>query len=253
MDMCGSKVGTGYFIKFLFSIMFALLFFIEAANCAAAGSPEESFKKSFPSIPVERISETAIKGVYEVIVGNEIAYYAPEPDILILGQLITKDGKNLTQEKISEIIVAKAKNLPLDQAIKVGKGPQRVIEITDPDCPYCRKASAFFNGRTDVTRYIFFYPLPIHKDAEAKALFVLCAKDQGKAYEEAMTGKLDDMKFKPCKNATAEATLQKHKDVATRLGLTGTPFFLIGNQPIIGANIPLMEKLLAPVKEAPAK
>jgi thiol:disulfide interchange protein DsbC len=68
-----------------------------------------------------------------------------------------------------------------------------------------------------------------------------------------MTGKLDDMKFKPCKNATAEATLQKHKDVATRLGLTGTPFFLIGDQPIIGANIPLMEKLLAPVKEAPAK
>jgi thiol:disulfide interchange protein DsbC len=250
MEICRNKAAAENLIKILFAIMFVLLLF---ANAAVAGSPEEAFKKSFPQIQAERLSETAIKGVYEVIVGNEVAYYAPEADLLILGQLITKDGKNLTQEKIIEIIAAKAKNLPLEAAIKIGKGPQRVIEVTDPDCPYCRKASAFFSARTDVTRYIFFYPLPIHKDAEAKALFVLCAKDQGKAYEEAMTGKLDDMKFKPCKNAKAEETLKKHKDVATRLGLTGTPFFMIGDRPVIGANLQLIENLLTPAKEAPAK
>lgn len=211
---------------------------------AAVGSPEEAFKKSFPQIPAERISETAIQGVYEVIVGNEILYYAPGPDYLLLGEIVAKDGRNLTQEKIRELIAAKARNLPLDQAIRIGKGPQRVIEITDPDCPYCRQASAFFAGRTDVTRYIFFYPLPFHKDAEAKALYALCAKDQGKAYEEAMTGKLDDMKFPPCGDVRAEETLKKHKEVATRLGLSGTPFFLIGDSAVFGANIPLIENLL---------
>ncbi len=225
-------------------VMAFLFLLFMGTGISAAGSPEEAFKKSFPQIPAEKISETALQGVYEVIVGNEIVYYAPGPDYLLLGQIVTKDGKNLTQERIREIIAAKAKDLPLDRAIKIGKGPQRVIEITDPDCPYCRQASAFFAGRTDVTRYIFFYPLPFHKDAEAKALYVLCAKDQGKAYEEAMTGKLDNMKFQPCKDAQAEETLKKHKEVANRLGLTGTPFFLIGDSAVFGANIPQIENLL---------
>jgi thiol:disulfide interchange protein DsbC len=232
----------GNLSELLFMALVILLFM--GTEVSAALSPDEAFKKSFPQIPAERISETAIKGVYEVIVGNEILYYAPEPDFLLLGEIVTKEGKNLTQEKIRELIAAKAKNLPLDQAIRIGKGPHRVVEITDPDCPYCRQASAFFAGRTDVTRYIFFYPLPFHKDAEAKALYVFCAKDQGKAYEEAMTGKLDNMKFQPCKDARAEETLKKHKAVATRLGLSGTPFFLIGDSAVFGANIPQIENLL---------
>jgi len=228
----------------LFFMALVTLLLMATEVSAAGGSPEEAFKKSFPQIPAERISETSIKGVYEVIVGNEILYYAPEPDYLLLGEMVSKDGKNLTQEKIRDLIATKAKNLPLAQAIKIGKGPHRVIEITDPDCPYCRQASTFFAGRTDVTRYIFFYPLPFHKDAEAKALYVFCAKDKGKAYEEAMTGKLDNLKFQPCKDAQAEETLKKHKEVATRLGLSGTPFFLIGDSAVFGANIPQIENLL---------
>jgi len=235
--MTGSRI-----ILFLMSLV--LLLCMGVANSTAAGSPEEAFKKSFPQVPAEGMSETLIKGVYEVIVGNEILYYAPEPDCLLLGEMVTKEGKNLTQEKIRGLTAAKAKNLPLEQAVKIGKGPHRVIEITDPDCPYCRQASGFFSGRKDVTRFIFFYPLPMHKDAEAKSRYILCAKDQGKAYEEAMTGKLDDMKFKPCKDSRAEETLKKHKEVAAQLGLSGTPFFLIGDQAVSGANIPQFESLL---------
>ena len=33
-----------------------------------------------------------------------------------------------------------------------------------------------------MTRYVFFFPLPIHKDAEAHALYVLCAADKGKPW-----------------------------------------------------------------------
>jgi len=244
MEMHGNKRMVGSLMKILFSVMLVMLLFAGAANYATAGATEEAFKKSFPRIPAERFSETPIKGVYEVLVGNEILYYAPDSDCLLLGEMVTKEGKNLTQEKIRELVVAKAKNLPLEPAVKIGKGPKRVIEITDPDCPYCRKASAFFSGRSDVTRYIFFYPLPFHKDAEAKVRYVLCAKDSGKAYEEAMTGKLDDMKFKPCKDAQVEKTLQKHKEVAARLGLSGTPFFLVGDQAVFGADIPKLESML---------
>jgi len=60
-----------------------------------------------------------------------------------------------------------------------------------------------------------------------------------------MTGKLDDMKFKACKSGVVDELVRVHKGEASRLGVTGTPFFLINGQPVSGANIPLIEKLLA--------
>ena len=104
-----------------------------------------------------------------------------------------------------------------------------MIEITDPDCSFCRKASEYFKTRKDVTRYVFLYPLSIHATAEAKIRYIFCAKDRVKAYEEAMTGKLDDMKFKPCDDAAVTQLAKTHKEICERLGISemGTPFFLI--------------------------
>jgi hypothetical protein len=69
-----------------------------------------------------------------------------------------------------------------------------VVEYTDPDCPFCRKGSEFFRNRRDVTRYVFFNPLPMHPQAREKAQYVLSAQDKAKAYEEVMSGKLDGRK-----------------------------------------------------------
>jgi hypothetical protein len=114
-----------------------------------------------------------------------------------------------------------------------------VIEITDPDCPFCRQASAFFSGRNDVTRHIFLYPLSsIHPNAEAKVRHIFCADDRARAYEEAMAGKLDDMKFTPCQNGEADNLLKAHKEIGDRVGVagTGTPLFLIDGQEVKGIN-----------------
>ena len=126
-----------------------------------------------------------------------------------------------------------------------------MIEITDPDCPFCRKASGFFATRTDVTRYVFFYPIAqLHPQAEAKARYVLCAKDQAKAYEEAMTGKLDEMKFKPCEDAAVGELVNLHKETGGKAGagVIGTPLFMIDGQVVKGANIAQIEKILGAKK-----
>jgi thiol:disulfide interchange protein DsbC len=161
---------------------------------------------------------------------------------------MTRDGKNLTQERSLEILTRNLKEAPLPKALKIGSGPHTVIEITDPDCSYCRQASAYLSGRNDVTRYVFLFPLAMHKDAEAKARYIFCAADQAKAYEEAMTGKLDDMKFKPCQDAAADTLLKTHQEIGARIGVTGTPLFLIDGQVVGGADIPMMEKILGSKK-----
>jgi len=217
----------------------------------SAATPKESFQKSFPQYTLDSITPTAVPGVYEIVVSGKIAYYAPGPGYLFTGSIITGDGKNLTEERSMAMLSQKMKAVPLNKALKIGSGPHKVIEITDPDCSFCRTASAFFAGRNDVTRHIFFYPIPsLHPNAEAKVRQIFCANDQAKAYEEAMTGKLDDMKFTPCKNDAVENRLKAHKEIGDRIGMVGagTPLFLIDGQIVNGANIPLMEKILGTKK-----
>jgi thiol:disulfide interchange protein DsbC len=215
-----------------------------AGTPLAAATPEESFRKSFPNIPIQSMTPTAIPGVYEIVSGGRVAYYAPGPDYLITGSLITREGKNLTEERGRELLGNKLKEIPLDKALKMGSGAHTVLEITDPDCPYCRQASAYLGRRNDLTRHVFFLPLPIHKDAEAKVRYILCAEDKAKAYEDAMTGKLDDMKFKVCQDAAAEDLYRAHREIMARAGMQSTPLFLIDGQVVSGADIPLMERIL---------
>ena len=86
---------------------------------------------------------------------------------------------------------ADATNLDIGKSITIGSGPKTVIEFTDPDCPFCRKASKYFEGRSDVTRHVFFYPLPRHPKAKEKAQYILSQMDRATAYREVMSGKMD--------------------------------------------------------------
>lgn len=205
---------------------------------------EENFKKLFPNIPVESISPTDIKGIYEVVSQNQIAYFAAESGHLILGEVIDKNKTNVTASRRNEIIASKSKSLPLDKALKIGNGKNIILEFTDPDCPYCRRASSFLSQKTDVTRYVFFLPLPMHKDAENKVKYIFCSNDKAKAYEDAMQGKLDSQKYEVCKKQEVDDLVKIHKDASKKMGISGTPYFIVNGKPISGANTPEIDKAL---------
>jgi thiol:disulfide interchange protein DsbC len=214
---------------------------------AAGGEKiEETFKKAFPRVPFDSIKPTEIKGVYEVVTrGSELIYFIADPGYLFVGNIISKEGKSLTEERKGALAAEKAKDIPLDKAIKMGSGKNTIVEFTDPDCPYCRKASEFLEPKKDVTRYVFFLPLPMHPDAENKVKYIFCAEDKAKAYEDAMKGKLDDQKYEKCDKPEAIALLNLHKELAGKMGINGTPFFIInGKKAVTGANTPEIEAAL---------
>ena len=96
-------------------------------------------------IPVESVSVTPVKGVYEVVAQNEIMYSDATADHIIVGQLFeTKTQRNLTAEtkdRLSRIDFAK---LPLADAIKIvnGTGARQIAVFSDPNCSFCRKLEA---------------------------------------------------------------------------------------------------------------
>lgn len=130
-------------------------------------------------------------------------------------------------------IPAGAADFDFSKAITIGNGPKTVLEFTDPDCPYCRKASKYFENRSDVTRYVFFYPLPRHTRAKEKARFVLSMPDKAKAYHDVMSGKMDSA---PTLQSTPEGIkLQEEQlEIAKKQKVDSTPTFMINGRVIVG-------------------
>ena len=223
------------------------------AGVAIAGSDvEQKLKASFPDFNFDSISESPVKGIYEVVEGNTIYYFAPQEGILIVGRMYDKTKRNLTTARMQEIMAKvnddvsrKAKDLPLDKAVKTGNGKHVVIEFTDPDCPYCREAAKFFESRTDVTKYTFFTPLQMHPDARNKVRYILCQKDRTKALDEVMKGKIDGQKYETCANAAIDDLIKSHESATAKMGISSTPYFIIDGKVIPGANILEIEKLLS--------
>ena len=226
------------------------VFFATGGFCAEPY--KDAFKKAFPQIPFDSMKPTGVKGLYEVVKGVEIIYFFEEQGLLFVGEIVDKSGKSLTEERKGEMLVANVKKMPLDKAITIGNGKKTIIEFTDPDCPYCRRAASFLDAKKDVTRYVFFFPLPSHADAENKIKYIFCAADRAKAYEEAMKGKLDTQKYTVCKKQEAADLLNIHKEIGKRAGVNGTPMFIVnGKDLVMGANFPALEAALGDSAPAP--
>jgi thiol:disulfide interchange protein DsbC len=223
-------------------ILFLFPTFVFAKKVIPVVSPIEKFKKSFPKNNFESITPTAINGVYEVYTGNQIYYYMPKDDVIIYGPLISKDGVNITRESSLKKMAQKMASLPLDSALKIGNGKTTVVEFIDPNCHFCRESYKFFTQHKDVTIYAFFFPLS--KESADKTKYILCSKDVAKAYDDALSGKLDNTQLAACTDKKVDETVKTHMKFASQIGLRGTPLFYIKGQVVDGFDPPVIEKLL---------
>jgi thiol:disulfide interchange protein DsbC len=215
----------------------------------------ECFKRDFPDVALTKIEESGIEGLYEVTTGINIAYYAPANGRVIFGELFDKTGKNITAEKRQILIALQEAEttklidaLPLDKAIRIGRGKNVVIEFTDIDCPYCRKVEGFFKNRHDITRYVFLFPLEqLHPQSFAKSREVLCSKDPASAYQAAIEGELDKVDLKGCsgKEKDIDRILAEYKTTAAKMGISGTPMMWVNKKQVTGADTRKIEEYLA--------
>ncbi|MDD2272363.1 MAG: DsbC family protein [Desulfuromonadaceae bacterium] len=229
-----------------------MMFIVTAAGFSMANdnlrTEKETLMKTFPNMKLDGFRESPLKGLYEITAGEQVFYFSPE-GYLFFGEIWTKDGKNLTAEMREKVVAERINSLPLDKALKIGNGPKKVIEFTDPDCPYCRKVDNFLSKRTDVTRYVYFVPLRrIHPDAEKKARYILSQSDKDKAFREVFEGVLDGKPISIADGAQQQQ-LEEMEKIATGLGVRGTPALWIEGAHVNGADIQRITGLLDKGKE----
>jgi thiol:disulfide interchange protein DsbC len=182
------------FIRIL-TVLSCGLALLSGVACADEASIRAEFLKKYPQANVESITKTPYLGLYEMLVDGEVLYTDPDFNYLIVGSLIeTKTKTNLTDVRQREIEDKKLKNLafpfeqlPFDLAIKKvkGDGSRKVAVFSDPDCPYCRKLEKDIEKITNVTIYIFLFPIEqLHPKAPEMSRAIWCAPDRVKAWDE---------------------------------------------------------------------
>lgn len=203
---------------------------------------ENQLKSTFPNTQVEAVSESPIPELYEVVLSSgQILYWSPK-GYLIFGEMWTKDGKSITAERRYQLRAERIKDLPLEKAVKVGKGSKRVITFSDPLCPFCKRGFDYMSKRTDVTEYVFL--LPYHQGSAERISYILCAEDREKAYVEVMTNPKKEVKVsEECREKT-RPLIDLYTETATRMGVTGTPTYVINGQIIPGINVQAIENAL---------
>lgn len=139
-----------------------------------------------------------------------------------------------------------AADLDLSKSITIGSGPKVVVEFTDPDCPFCRKASKYFEVRSDVTRHVFFYPLPRHLQAREKAQYVLSQADRAGAYRAVMSGRMDNLQKLAGITARGVKLQQEQLEIAKKHKIDSTPTFMISGRIIEGFDLKRIEEALGP-------
>jgi thiol:disulfide interchange protein DsbC len=201
---------------------------ITGAVSADSKAVEAALKQELQSMKPDSITETPIKGLFEVVVGTQLFYVSEDGKFLINGSITDRNTKeDLSEKRLSSIRLKALENIGLDKMIVFKPKIQKhfIYVFTDIDCGYCRKLHSqiedYLREGIEV-RYLFFPRAGKDSDSYHKAVTVWCAKDRNAALTSAKKG--ENLPQKSCKNPIDEHT--RVRQFAPKIGpfLTSTAF-----------------------------
>jgi thiol:disulfide interchange protein DsbC len=204
-------------------------------------------KKKIPEAPVESVRKTPYNGLWEVVAGGEIFYTDEKASFLSLGPIVDLNTReNVTEARLRQVNAINFSTLPFDAAIKIvrGNGARKIALFEDPNCGYCKRFERDLQGVSDITVYVFLYPI-LAPDSVDKSKAIWCAPDRGKAWIDAMVH--DKL---PPYEGRCQAPLDKNLAFGRDKKIHGTPTLVFENgERLPGAiSVADLEKRFAEVK-----
>lgn len=218
-------------LVFLVTIM--LLAVSAWGGCPTPGKVSDAALRTFQrKIEVVGIRPSSAPGICEIHVRlsgqNRIIYTDAKGDFLLAGQLYeASSGRNLTKDAIGEINRLSAEEMkalePLT-AFTLGEKGEVVYFVTDPQCPYCKKAEAVLKALAEAgelqVRFLLF-PLRFHQGAKEQCISVIC---DNKGVDGLDTGYRSDNQCPEGVKKVAETILLLEKK-----SITGTPTYIFSS------------------------
>lgn len=197
-------------------------------NVPTVDSVKAMLSAKFPATKVDRIEASLIPGLFEVTMGENIAYVTPDGRYFLFGHIYDMEKReDLTAGKKAKIPQPKASfsELPLGDAVKTvrGDGSRKIAVFADPNCPYCKKFEVELEKVDNVTVYTFLTPI-LSENSKERSAAVWCSADRAAAWRSMMvagqnvTRPVGDCDF---------TVFDRTQALASRLKIRGTPSYIV--------------------------
>jgi len=214
---------------------------LPAANADEA-AVKQALAKSMPSMKIDSVIPSEIKGLYEVTVGANIFYVSDDGKYLLQGRLVDVAArKDLTEEKLSGTRKKAIEKIGQENMIvfkpKISK--YTVTVFTDIDCGYCRKLHSEIEqylAQGITIQYLFFPRAGKGSDSYNKAVSVWCAKDRNAALTDAKKGNTPEAK-------TCDNPVDEHMQLGADFDVKGTPMIVTEKGNIYPGYLPAKQLL----------
>lgn len=207
-------------------------------------------KGAYPNTNFSRVTESSIPGLYEIMMGQNIAYATEDVRYFVFGHMFDmKERRDLTAEKEATLPPAAAGKiaaaLPGTDGIRIvkGNGKRKVSIFSDPTCGYCKQLEREIANVTDVTITTYLLPILSDKSREVAA-GVWCSSDQPAAWRDWMSsGKAPQA---PAASCDANSVLDRNLALAQKHGIRGTPTIVLSDGTLVpgAAKAATLEVLL---------
>jgi thiol:disulfide interchange protein DsbC len=208
----------------------------------------KALSKSMPSIKIDSINSSEVKGLYEVIVGPSILYISEDGKYLLQGHLIDLEArKDLTDEKLAGARTSALEKLGEEQMIifKPEKSKYKISVFTDIDCGYCRKLHSEMDQYLEqgiTVQYLFYPRAGKGSDSYNKAVSVWCSDDRNEALTVAKKGGTPEVK-------TCDNPVDDHMKMGIAFEVKGTPMIVTEKGNIFPGYVPAKQLVKALASE----
>jgi thiol:disulfide interchange protein DsbC len=229
----------------------------QAPGSAPAPTPEglrETLQSRYPEIRIVDVQPTPVAGIFEIYTGASVVYATGSGDHLFVGPLIdTQTREDLSASSVEARNSIDFSSLPRDRAIKFvkGNGKREVAIFSDPDCPYCQQLEKAMTAVTDMTVYLYLYPIEeLHPEAPVRARAIWCAKDPQAAWTAWMIQQKNPAAAGSECGGDPIDQLKQLGRTTLRINSTPTLFFSNGRRFAGTASATRLEQLLSAAAEA---
>ena len=183
-------------------------------------------------LEIERIKETPVPGLYEVLLnGNRTLYISADGNYFLVGDMYEVSSEGIVnlpelarQEKRKELM-AKVDATSMI-SFKPASGLLATVSVfTDVDCTYCRKLHREmreYHKKGIEVRYLAYPRAGIGSESYKKTVSAWCSSDPQRAITTLKRG--DNIPSRTCPNPVAA-----QYELGDRVGVTGTPSIVLSD------------------------
>lgn len=207
-----------------------------ASLSGAAQEAQRQLRQTFTNLQFEDFGLAPVKGpLYQASAGGRILYYAPQSEHLLFAAVYDRSGVNVTALAQDALARKRLDQIDETKALAIGPpGAPKVIEFTDPDCPYCRALDRFWTSKATegkAVRRLIYFVSGIHPQAASKAEHIYCSSDREAAFRSIYAGEAPK-KLLTCPEGAAK--IAADTKTVTAMGVSGTPTLFLDGRLISG-------------------